>query len=213
MLMVRDSSSEGAARRRFGLWALAALVIYLPIWWFWGADLAAAALRPVTGAVFAIFGLSGTIEPLPNAGWSVHTGIPLADGSGTFALQMGSNETRRFLLTLPIFAALMSAPPFAPRPVRAAVIGVLIAFLVFVIAMTLYVWGNLAAVLNPDLSPDPNAAIRLAAAPLHPFLAQVSIIGRYVGMTIAPLLTPILLWAWLNPPGRIALLGEIRPED
>ena len=213
MLILRDSSPDGLARRRFGLWVLAALVVYLPVWWFWGADLAATAIRPLTGIVFSIVGLSGTIDPLPNAGWSVHTGIPLADGSGTFALQMGSNEVRRLLLTIPIFAALMSAPPFAPRPIRALVIGIVVAIVVFVVAMTLYVWGNLAALLNPDLSPDPASAIRLAASPLHPLLAQVSIIGRYIGMTVAPLLAPILLWAWLNPLGRVALLGEIRAED
>ena len=54
----------------------------------------------------------------------------------------------------------------------------------------------------PTLRPD--------QPPLHPFLAQVAIVGSYVAYSIAPLLTALLLWAALNPAGLKTLVADIR---
>ena len=59
---LRAKTPEEEARRRFGLWALGALIVLLPLWWWVGADLAAAALRPVTAVFLRLFGLSGEIS-------------------------------------------------------------------------------------------------------------------------------------------------------
>lgn len=61
---------EEAARRRFGLWSLVMFLLLLPPWWLWGADLATAALRPLAGLVFPIFGLSGEIITRSDGGWA-----------------------------------------------------------------------------------------------------------------------------------------------
>jgi hypothetical protein len=66
---------EEAARRRFGLWSLGMFVLLLPPWWLWGADLAAAALRPLAGLVFGLFGLTGEVSAAPGGGWVVGTGL------------------------------------------------------------------------------------------------------------------------------------------
>ena len=65
---------------------------------------------------------------------------------------------------------------------------------------------------NPALAPGGVSAIQLAGEPLHPLLAQIAIVGRYIGMSVAPLIVSIILWAVLNPNGREALLGQIEAE-
>ena len=42
--------------------------------------------------------------------------------------------------------------------------------------------------------------------------AQVALLGRYIAMSVLPLLSAILLWALLNPRGRKALAPTILPE-
>ncbi|WP_336979142.1 hypothetical protein [Brevundimonas nasdae] len=64
---------EDTARRRFALWAGLSLIVLLPLWWIWGADLVIAALRPVAGVVFRLFCLTGAIEPMVGGGWAVGT--------------------------------------------------------------------------------------------------------------------------------------------
>ena len=73
------------------------------------------------------------------------------------------------------------------------------------------VWGSLAPMLNPDLA---GAAVTITTRPdqppLHPIAAQIVIVGRYVALSIAPLLTALILWATLNPAGMRTLVAEIR---
>ena len=64
---------EEAARRRFGVWAGLALVVLLPLWWMWGADVVAGLLRPVVGLVLRLFGLTGRIDVLEGGDWSIGT--------------------------------------------------------------------------------------------------------------------------------------------
>ncbi len=201
---------EEADRRRFGLWVLAALIVLLPPWWLWGADLAAAGLKPLAALTLGLFGLPGGVAEV-EGGWRVATGLPLADGSGnTLAYPVSQELLRRLLLGVPLFAAFMIAPPRAPRPWRAAAIGAVVLALLFVLSMTAFVWGELAPLLNPALAPaDAPSAGGLAAPPLSPLAAQVALIGRYLAMSVAPLIVAVVLWAVLNPLGRAALLGSL----
>lgn len=205
---LKAGTPEEVERRRFGLWALVALIVLLPLWWIWGADLMVAALRPLTGLMFSLFGLPGDVRPAPDGGWIVATGLAQTSGA-PHALMLGAEELRRFLLSFPFFAALMIAPPRAERLWKAALIGAVVLIALFLISVPLYVWGTLAPMLNPALAPDPSATSRLVAAPLNPAVAQVALIGRYIGVTIAPFFAAFVLWAVLNPRGRTALLGEI----
>ncbi len=205
---------EEADRRRFGLWVLAALIVLLPPWWLWGADLAAAALKPLAALTLAMFGLPGGVTAT-EGGWGVATGLPLADGSGATLVYPVSHEIlRRLLLGVPLFAAFMIAPPRSLRPWRAVAIGTVVLALLFVLSLTAFVWGQIAPLLNPALAPaEAPSAGGLAAPPLSPIAAQVALIGRYLAMSVAPLIVAVVLWAVLNPRGRAALLGSLEERS
>ena len=199
---------EEAARRRFALWAGLSLIILLPLWWIWGADLVIAALRPVAGVVFRLFGLSGQIEPMAGGGWAV--GTHLTEAGRPITLPLSQEALRRMMLGFPLLAAFLIAPPRVERIWRATAIAVPILCLVFIVFLVLAVWGDLAPMLSPDLASE-TLTVRLRAdqPPLPAFLAQVAIIGRYVGYSIAPLLTALILWATLNPKALKTLVGQI----
>lgn len=204
----KASRPEEAARRRFGLWALTALIVLLPLWWIWGADLVAAVLRVPMEMMFRLFGLSGQTRALNDGGWMVATGLTRQTGQ-PFWLMLKAEELRRFLLSFPFFFALMIAPPRASQSWKAVLIGSAALVALFLVSAPLYVWGTLAPLLNPQLAPEPGAVAMLADGPLSPLFAQVALIGRYIGITIAPFFAAVILWASLNPRGRTALMGEI----
>lgn len=206
----RAKTPEEAARRRFGLWALAVLIPLLPIWWLWGADLTAAALRPLVGLVLMVFGFTGQIEPLAQGGWKIGTKLTQAGAPMDYTLTQ--DVLRRLLLSFPLTLAFMVAPPRPLAPLRAAAAAVSVAVLslVFALSLAAVLWGQIAPMLDPSLA---SATMTITARPdqdpLPGVFAQVALIGRYVALSIAPLLTAILLWATLNPIGRKALVGEI----
>lgn len=205
-------TTEEVDRRRFGVWVGLALVVILPIWWFGGADILIAGLKPVAALVLDLFGLSGGVLAATDRGWIVSTGLPLADGSGTLDYTVSKEVLRRLMLGVPLFVAFMIAPPRAERPMRGFLIGVGVLVLLFLLSLTAFLWGEIAPMLNPTLAPAGGAPIRLAGEPLHPLLAQIAIVGRYIGMSVAPLIVSIILWGVLNPRGREALLGQIKSE-
>lgn len=205
-------TSEEADRRRFGLWGGLALVVILPIWWFGGADIVIAGLRPLAAAVLSVFGLKGGVVAGPDGGWIVSTLLPLADGSGTLDYNVSKEVLRRLMLGVPLFLAFMIAPPRAERLVRAGMIGAGVLIAQFLLSLTAFLWGEIAPMLNPALAAAGGPPVRLAGEPLHPLLAQIAIVGRYIGMSVAPLIVSIILWALLNPRGREALLGRIEAD-
>jgi hypothetical protein len=201
-------TEEEAARRRFGIWALAILVPLLPIWWLWGADLMAAALRPLVGLILIPFGFTGQIEPLAGGGWSV--GTKLTQGGAVIHYPLGQDMLRRLLLSVPLTIAFLIAPPRVTRSLRAALVSLVVLSGVFALSLVAVLWGQLAPMLDPSLaSATMTITARPDQAPLPGAFAQVALIGRYVALSIAPLLTAILLWATLNPAGLKALVGEI----
>ena len=200
---------EEAARRRFGVWAGIALVVLLPLWWIWGADVVAGLLRPVVGLVLRLFGLTGRIDVLEGGDWSI--GTHLTQGGEPINYGMSKEGLRRLLLGFPLTLAFLSAPPRPVRPWRAAAISIPVLCLVFAVCVVVTVWGALAPMLSPDLAgAGMSIATRPDQPPLHPFAAQVVIIGRYVAQSIAPLLTALILWAALNPAGMKTLVAEIK---
>jgi hypothetical protein len=205
---LRARTPEEAARRRFGLWAFAVLVVLLPVWWVWGANLFAAAVRPLASLALIPFGFTG-IGLLANGDWEVGTRLTQQGAPLTYTLS--ADMIRRMLLSVPLVAAFMVAPPRPVRLWRTVAISALAVVGVFILSVAAVLWGQLAPLLNPDLA---SAAMVITARPdqpaLHPFAAQIALIGRYVALSIAPLLTAVLLWATLNPEGLRALIGEIR---
>lgn len=203
---------EEASRRQFGVWVGLALVIILPVWWFGGADILIAGLKPVAAIVLGLFGLSVGPVAATDGGWIVSTALPLADGSGTLDYTVSKEVLRRLMLGVPLFVAFMIAPPRAERPIRVILIGAAVLILLFLLSLTAFLWGEIAPMLNPALAPAGRPPVQLAGEPLHPLLAQIAIVGRYIGMSVAPLIVSIILWAVLNPLGRHALLGQIETE-
>lgn len=203
---------EEAARRRFGLWSLGLFVLVLPLWWLWGADLFATALRPLAGLVFRLFGLSGEIAVLADGSWRV--GTHLTSGGVPISYDVPHTSLRRILLGFPLALAFLSAPPRTPRPVRAAAVTLVSLTLLFILSATSLIWGDLAAQLNPALAP-PSSAERQALdqPPLPALVAQVAVIGRYIGMSVAPLIAAALLWAALNPAGRSIIMDDNSLKD
>lgn len=188
-----------AEHRRFALWAAVVLVVILPLWWLWGADLVAAALRPAAGALLKLTGLPGEVRAGPT-GWAIPTGLALADGSGAFVQDAPREVLRRLLLGFPLLAAFLIAPPRTRHPFRAALVGALVLSGLFLVSLTAFVWGELAPILNPALAPAGEArAVVLAAPPLHPALAQAALLGRYAGLSVLPLLGAVLVWAFNAP--------------
>lgn len=203
---------EEADRRRFGLWALAALIVLLPLWWLFGADLAAALLRPVASGVLGLFGLGGGVRVGEDGGWIVGTGLAMHGETGAFDLNLSRELVRRLFLGVPLFAAFMIAPPHAARPWRAALIGAVGMAVLFLVSLVLVCWGEIAPLLDPDLPASRATAVRPAGEPLAPLVAQVVLIGRYLALSAAPLAVAVILWAVLNPAGRHALLGALEAE-
>lgn len=207
---LKARTEEAAARRRFGLWALAALCLLLPPWWLWGADLAAAALRPAASLAAGLFGL-GRIEAGAGGAWRVGAGLS-EWGGGAYAYEVPREVIRRLLLGFPLFAAFLIAPPRPVRPWRAVIAGVAILSLIFALSLVAFVWGELAPMLNPDLAPG-RAVVRLEGEPLHPLAAQAALLGRYVSMSVGPLVAAVVLWTGLNPAGRAVLLGAFETPE
>lgn len=203
---------EEAARRRFGLWSLGMFILLLPTWWLWGADLTAAGLRPLAGLVFRLFGLTGEVGVTADGGWSV--GTHLTSGGVSMTYEVTQSAIRRLLLGFPLALAFLTAPPRTPRPIKAAVATVVVLTLLFALSLTALIWGDLAAQLNPALAP-PSAGARapLDQPPLPGLVAQIAIIGRYIGMSVAPLIAAVLLWAALNPAGRSVIMADDSLKD
>ena len=203
---------EEAARRRFGLWSLGMFVLLLPPWWLWGADLAAAALRPLAGLVFSLFGLTGQVSANAHGGWTV--GTHLTSGGVPVNYDVAETSIRRLLLGFPLALAFLTAPPRTTRPIKAATVTFVVLTLLFTLSLTSLIWGDLAAQLNPALaSPSEGARQALDQPALHPILAQIAIIGRYIGMSVAPLIAAVLLWAALNPAGRSVIMADDSLKD
>ncbi len=206
------ATPEEAARRRFGLWAALALIVLLPLWWIWGADLAAAALRPLVGVVIQPFGLSGRIDVPTEGGWAIWT--HLTQGGEPIVFPLPQETLKRLLLGFPLAAAFFIAPPRPTRPWRVLAISLVVLSLTFAAFVILVVWGELAPTLNPELaSPSMTLVAHPDQPPLHPILAQIAIVGRYVSLSIASLLTALLLWGTLNPNGLQTLAAEMTVED
>lgn len=203
---------EETARRRFGLWSLGMFILLLPPWWLWGADLAAAGLRPLAGLVFRLFGLTGEIGVGADGGWIV--GTRLTSGGLPVNYDVAETSIRRLLLGFPLALAFLTAPPRTTRPIKAAVVTVAALTLLFALSLTSLIWGDLAAQLNPALAP-PSAGARQALdqPPLPAVMAQIAIIGRYIGMSVAPLVAAVLLWAALNPAGRSVIMADDSLKD
>ena len=198
---------EEAARRRFGLWAGLFLVVALPLWWLWGADIVAGLLRPLVGLVLGLSGLTGRIV-VTDGEWVV--GTPLTQAGQAIDYTLAKENLRRLLLGFPLAAAFLIAPPRASRPWRTAGVSIVMLSLVFAVCVAMTVWGSLAPMLNPDLAgAGMTVTLRPDQPPLHPFAAQIVIIGRYIAQSIAPLLTALLLWATLNPAALRTLAAEI----
>ena len=200
---------EEAARRRFGLWAGASLIILLPLWWMWGADLVAGLLRPLVGLVLGLFGLTGRITVVDGGDWSIGTRLTQAGQALNFPVS--KENLRRLMLGFPLVVAFLIAPPRPLRPWRAAGISIVVLSLVFAVCVAMTVWGGLAPMLSPDLAgAGMTITNRPDQPPLNPIAAQVVIVGRYVAQSIAPLLTALLLWATLNPAALRTLAAEIK---
>lgn len=207
-LSLSARTPEEAARRRFGLWAGGLLILFLPLWWMWGADAAAWVLRPIVGMTLSLFGLTGRVEAPAQGGWLI--GTRLTQGGEAVVLPLSNETLRRLLLGIPLTAAFLIAPPRPTRPWRAAGVSVAVIAVVFALSVVAAVWGELAPMLDPGLaSPSLGVIARLDQPPLHPFAAQVGIVGRYVALSIVPLLTALILWATLNPLGLKTLVAEI----
>ena len=200
---------EEAARRRFGVWAGLALIILLPFWWIWGADIVAGLLRPFVGLVLGLFGLTGRIDILEGGDWSI--GTSLTQGGEPINYGMSKEALRRLLLGFPLTLAFLSAPPRPERPWRAAAVAIPVLCLVFAVCIALVVWGELAPMLQPDLA---GAAMRVTARPDQPplpgFVSQIVIVGRAIALSVATLITALILWAALNPAAMNTLAAEIK---
>ncbi len=210
---IRAKTPEEAARRRFGLWALGALIVLLPLWWWIGADLAAAVLRPIAALVLRLFGMNGEIGARADGGWDI--GVNIVQNGRDYVYGMSHEVVKRLLLGVPLFAAFMIAPPRTDRPVRAALIGVGVIVALFLLSVAAVVWGEIAPMLNPALATQPGGS-RLVGEPLNPMAAQIAIIGRYLALSVAPLVLAVVTWAAVNPAGRETLLGaldETKAED
>lgn len=199
---------EEAARRRFGLWAGLSLILLLPLWWLWGADIVAGLLRPLVGLVLRLFSLTGRIDVLPDGGWSIGSELTRSGAPVDYILSEGI--LRRLLLGFPLLAAFMIAPPRPSRPWRAIGLSVAALTIIFILSVAAEVWGGFGAMLDPTQTGSAVAGAPLDQGPLNPFLAQIARIGRYIALSIAPLLSALILWAVLNPEGLKTLVAEIK---
>lgn len=206
---MKPSSPESAARRRFAAWVLGSLLILLPPWWIWGADIAAAVLRPLAGLVMALFGLTGSIDVMTDGGWTV--GTRLTSEGQPVTTSVAEETLRRLLLGVPLVVAFLIAPPRPTRPLRAALICVAVTALLFALNVTGFVWGELSPQLAMNAA-DASAAgvLKLDQPALNPIASQIALMTRYMALSITPLLSAAVLWAVLNPAAFHALAGDIR---
>lgn len=199
---------EEAARRRFGIWAGLSLIVLLPLWWMWGADIVAGLLRPLIGVFLGFLGMTGRIT-VADGDWLI--GTRLTQAGQALEYPVAKENLRRLLLGFPLVAAFLIAPPRVERPWRAAGISIAVLCLVFAVCVMMTVWGGLAPMLSPDLA---GAAMTVTARPDQPplpgFVSQIVIVGRAIALSVATLITALILWASLNPAGLQTLVAEIK---
>lgn len=208
-LLSKDNagSPEAVARRRFGLWSLIVFILLLPPWWLWGADMLLSVLRPLVAWASPVVGLTGEITVNGDGAWII--GTPLTQAGQPMTYSVPHTALRRLLLGFPLAIAFLTAPPRTRQPIRAAVVSVIVLTLIFFASVAALIWGDLAAQLNPELATvRHDSMVSLDQPPLHPVLSQIAIVGRYIGMSIAPLIAAILLWAGLNPQGRALVMDD-----
>jgi hypothetical protein len=191
--VIGDGRTE---RRRFALWAGGALIVLLPLWWWLGAGLVASLLRPAAALVGGMFGLEG-FTPV-DGDWRI--GTPYTTQGAPYVVAISPEQTRRFLLSFPILASLLIAPPRIRMTLRATVAPLIFLLALFAISPTLLVYGELAPLLDPTRSITPG--VSLDQPPLPDIVAQIVILGRYLVLTVLPLLAPVLAWAAVNREAR-----------
>jgi|HubBroStandDraft_1064217.scaffolds.fasta_scaffold00037_58 hypothetical protein len=211
---------DRSARFRFALFAVAALVPLMGLWWL-SVDSMIAALRPLVAWFAALLLPVRDLLPDGAGGWTAQTSLQVTSGKWADARQeanfpVAAELLRRYLVAWPFFLALALAPPRAPRLGLMLVAGSAALTLLFVLSATALLFVFVAVLINHA----PNPADRLQFVPPPFYVAAPHYSGPifflaglafYMASYVLPLLAPILLWFAFNPASRRFGLGAPPP--
>ncbi len=184
------------------------------------ADPVIAGLRVFVEPLARLSGLAHAVHADGQGGWLLTKSIPAVIGGAPAmaeaTLALDAPTLRLRLRGVPVLVALMLAPPwpsgFWPGGLwRGLATGLACMMVVFILSVlaSIYYLGAVAAEQAAGLAPGGAAAGGLLtggeAAQAGGHMARLV---NHVGVYVAPLLAPVLLWAWLKPEGLRFLLGR-----
>ena len=217
--MTAAAQSDGTARRRFVLCALAVLVPAMLFWWLLGAEAVAAALRPLVAALCGLLMPITAIRPTAAHGWLVETGIQVVAGKAAARMEVATFEftpiaLHGMTLCWPLLLALMLAPPRPPVLARRLCLGLAALVVLFAVSCCVEVFVALVLIVNHEPSRLGQAlpAMSVAWPPYGATTVFLARVGETAFVPVNVLAAPVL-WLWLNPTARHRFLAGMFVHD
>ena len=208
---------------RFGLSRFESRGAFPPVAFFWLAltlvlgvflaDPLIGGLRVFVEPLAGLFGLADRIAPDGKGGWLLPRTLTLDGGaSANVTLVLDAPTLRLRLRGLPIFVALMLAPPWSPvgaTPLWSrfctglvCMVGVFIVSVLVSMHFLGLIAAQQAAGMAQTLGASADGPAAQADGGFFPRLIN------HVAVFVLPILAPVLLWVWLKPEGLRLLLGR-----
>lgn len=197
-------------RGRFTLTAIAALIGAAIIGWS-AMDIIAEALRPLVELGLRLLGLAESATIDNTGSWIIRSTQRTLDEGRAFDITLGRDIHIYILRSLPIFVALMLAPPYDRSLTWRIPAGLLALLGVAALSVIAIVNGYVVVAINhaSPVEGIPVPPFRLDAAPLPELWSTVSFLFYYGALMVLPLIAPVAIWALLKPQ---ALRRLIRPD-
>ena len=197
-------------RGRFTLTAIAALIGAAIIGWS-AMDIIAEVLRPIVELGLRMLGFAQAAALDESGNWAIRSVHRTAETGQDFVMTIGSEKHVYVLRSLPIFIALMLAPPYDRNLYKGIAIGILALLGIAVLSMIAIVNGYVLVAINREspFTDIPVPPFTVAAPAAHELWAEISFGMHYAALMVLPLIAPVVIWVWMKPK---ALRQLMRPD-
>jgi hypothetical protein len=195
---------------RFAKRGMVWLAPLLLVGWL-ASNLLIEALRPLVQVLSGALHLADSLSQTPAHDWVADTGLERASGTqmGAVLVPVPADELRRFLVSVPIFLALMAAAP--PEKLwRKLFGGLFILISAFALSACSLIFDHVTVIVNhqaslaADTTPPPDFTVTRPpySGPIF-FIAGLSV---YLTMQFIPLALPVGMWAAMSGRRLVGLL-------
>jgi hypothetical protein len=214
--MMVKSMSE---RARFTLVGFGALAVLLPLWWSI-ADIPIGLAQPLAAMIAKVLGLITDSGTRTENGWAFATPYWITVGPenllGKYAkIGLGEGEMKFAIRSLPIFMALMLAPPWSFSSLWKMLVGLVVLYVYLALTalalINMQVSILLAGKPNPVFANSPPPSLSVLGTPYGEFSFWLAGALTYLALFFASLILPVMLWAILKPEA-VALLMRRKSE-